>query len=179
MPVKDLLYGSILASGAECCVALAVETAGTQSDFVAEMNRKARQLGMNQTHFTNVTGLHHDEHYSTVRDLSLLLCEALKNKTFREIFTAKRFVVQPTNRHPQGMTLTSSLFAKMSSTSVKGGQILGGKTGYTQKAGLCLATLSIQNGKEYILVTTGAPGDHKTEQYHILDALSVYNACVA
>lgn len=176
--VKDLLYGSLLASGAECCAALAVTACGSQSAFVNEMNRKAKQLGMKHTHFTNPTGLHHDEHYSTVRDFSRLLCEALQNKTFRELFTSKRFVIQSTNRHPQGITLNSSLFSKISSSSVQGGQILGGKTGYTEKAGLCLATLSVIDGNEYILITAGAPGDHKSEQYHVLDAFTVYNTCV-
>lgn len=174
--VKDLLYGAILCSGAECCVALATDVAESQTAFVALMNQKARQLGMNNTHFTNVTGLHQDDHYSTVRDLALMLQNALKNKTFRQIFTSKRYSISSTNRHPQGMTITSSLFSKLSSSSVQGGQILGGKTGYTQQAGLCLATLAVQNGSESILITAGAPGDHKTEQFHIMDALNIYNA---
>ena len=174
--VKDLLYGAILCSGAECCVALATDVAESQTAFVALMNQKARQLGMNNTHFTNVTGLHQDDHYSTVRDLALMLQNALKNKTFRQIFTSKRYSISSTNRHLQGMTITSSLFSKLSSSSVQGGQILGGKTGYTQQAGLCLATLAVQNGSESILITAGAPGDHKTEQFHIMDALNIYNA---
>ena len=173
--VKDLMAGAILASGAECCAALAAETAGNQTGFVDMMNQKAQEIGMNSTHFSNATGLHNEQHVTTAKDLALLLRRALQNKTFRTIFTTKRYSVRPTNRHPQGITLTSSLFTKMSSASFPGGQILGGKTGYTNQAGLCLATLAVRDGTEYILITAGANGDHRTEQYNILDAMAVYN----
>lgn len=57
----------------------------------------------------------------------------------------------------------------------KGGQILGGKTGYTDEAGLCLASLAKKNGKDYILVTVGASGNPYSEQTNITDALTVYD----
>lgn len=53
--------------------------------------------------------------------------------------------------------------------------ILGGKTGYTDKAGLCLASLAEKDGKQYIFITTGAPGGHNTEQFNMTDAIAVYN----
>ena len=177
--VNDLFYGALLCSGAECCIALAVEAAGSQTAFVSAMNEKARQLGMHHTHFSNVTGLHQDDHYSAVQDLAVLLRNALQNETFRTIFTTKRHAIAPTSRHPQGMTVASSLFAKLSSPSFEDGQILGGKTGYTQQAGLCLATLAVKKGREWILVTAGAPGDHTTEAFHIIDAFHVYSMYAA
>jgi D-alanyl-D-alanine carboxypeptidase (penicillin-binding protein 5/6) len=61
------------------------------------------------------------------------------------------------------------------SAEFTGGSILGGKTGYTSEAGLCLASLAEKNGKEYILITAGAEGDHTTEQYNISDAFFVYS----
>ncbi|HBN81336.1 MAG TPA: D-alanyl-D-alanine carboxypeptidase, partial [Ruminococcaceae bacterium] len=60
--------------------------------------------------------------------------------------------------------------------AIPGGEILGGKTGYTEEAGLCLASLARKNGQEYTLVTAGAKGDHKSEQYDIDDACEVYRA---
>lgn len=69
----------------------------------------------------------------------------------------------------------ASLTKIMDSTEVTGGEILGGKTGYTEEAGLCLASLAQVNGKEYILVTAKANGTHQTEQFHILDAINVYS----
>lgn len=172
----DLLYGALLPSGAESCVGLAVRIAGTEKDFAELMNRKAAELGMTGTHFVNSTGLHDKNHYTTVRDLAVLLCYALQNDTFREIFTSSRHVIQPTNMHPDGITIYSTLFDKLSGQSVIDGEITGGKTGYTDKAGLCLASLAKVGGREYILITAGAKGNHYTEQFNITDALAVYNS---
>lgn len=170
----DLLYGMMLPSGAEASIGLATDIAGTEEAFVELMNNKAKQLGMENTHFHNVTGLHHPGHYSTVKDISELLHYAVKNDVFRKIFTADRHSISPTNRHPDGVTLTSTLFSKMETSDFLGGEILGGKTGYTEQAGLCLASLAKINGQEYILVTAGADGNQHTEQYNIADAFVVY-----
>lgn len=171
---KDLLYGSMLPSGAEASIGLANFIAGSEKRFVELMNEKAQQLGMKDTHFKNVTGLHNVDHYTSVKDISILLQYALTNNTFRDVFTAKRHSISPTNLHPEGITLWSTLFSKTSSDLPKG-EIIGGKTGYTEKAGLCLASLALINGQEYILVTAGAKGDHYTEQYNITDAITVYS----
>lgn len=171
----DLAYGALLPSGAECCIGLATKIAGTEQEFTRLMNQKAKKLGMNNTHFDNATGLQNENHYSTVKDLAVLLCDALKNDTFREIFTSVRHSTRPTNVHPDGITFYSSMFEKLGDPGIAGGKILGGKTGYTNEAGLCLASLAEKDGAEYILVTAGAKGDSKTEQYNITDALAVYN----
>lgn len=171
----DLLYGTLLPSGAECCIGLAHQIAGSEQNFVRMMNRKAVQLGMNNTHFTNATGLHDENHYTTVGDQAILLSYALQNDTFREIFTSSRHTTPPTNKHPGGITFYSTMFEKLKNPTVTGGKILGGKTGYTDEAGLCLASLAKVGQKEYILVTAGAKGNHKSEQYDIDDAFAVYN----
>ena len=90
----DLLYGAMLPSGAECCIALADTVGGSRNGFVEMMNKKAQQLGMNKTHFCDTTGLHDSDHYSTVRDIAVLLRYALKNDTFREIIESPRHSIQ-------------------------------------------------------------------------------------
>lgn len=115
--VRDLLYGALLPSGAECCEALAREVSGSEEAFVASMNRKAAALGMASTHFCNPTGLHDPE--------------------------------------------------------LRRGKFLGGKTGYTSAAGLCLASAAEVKGKTYLMVTAGAQGNHNTEPYHVDDAVNV------
>lgn len=172
--VRDLLYGALLPSGAECCETLARRVSGSEEAFAALMNQKAQELGMAHTHFCNSTGLHDEAHVSTVQDLAVLLRAALQNETFREIFTAERHTVQPTEQHPQGVTFHSSFLSKLDGSEVRGGNILGGKTGYTSEAGLCLASAAEIHGREYIFVTAGAPGNHSTEQYNITDAVNVY-----
>lgn len=173
---EDLLYGALLPSGAECCIGLADYVSGSETAFVARMNNKAAALGMSGTHFMNVTGLQNEKHYTTARDLGVLLRYALKNRTFRNIFTSPRHTVSATNKHPNGFTFHSTLFDKLKNPAIGGGAILGGKTGYTQDAGLCLASLAQKNGVEYILVTAGARGNHDTEQYDVEDAIEAYSA---
>lgn len=174
----DLLYGVLLPSGAESCRGLAEQIAGSERDFVRMMNQKAAVLGMHNTNFTNTIGLHEAEHYSTVKDLAVLLSYALQNDTFREVFTSSRHSTRPTNKHPDGITFYSTICEVLSNASISGGKLLGGKTGYTREAGLCLASLAQVGEQEYILITAGAKGDHNTEQYNITDALTVYNSLV-
>jgi len=174
--VIDLLYGVMLPSGAECCTALADHIAGSEREFVELMNQKAKELGMKDTHFENTTGLHNNNHYTTVKDLSILLRYALQNKNFRKVFTTFRHSIPPTNKHPAGMTLYSTMYEELGDQSIMGGEILGGKTGYTAKAGQCIASLAKVGDHEYILITAGARGDYYTEQYNITDALTVYNS---
>ncbi len=173
--LRDLLYGILLPSGAECCMTFAYRIAGTEEAFVEMMNRKAEELGLDNTHFCNATGLHDPDHYSTVEDLAVLLRYALQSETFREAFTGSRYSTLPSEQHPDGFTFVSTMFRYMDSAEVPGGRILGGKTGYTEEAGQCLASLAEVNGREYILVTAQAPGSHTTEQFHILDAVDVYS----
>lgn len=173
--LKELLYGILLPSGAECCMAFADQIAGSEEGFVAMMNEKAEELGMKDTHFCNPTGLHDPRHYSTVKDISVLLQYALRSEDFRAAFCTGSYNVSPTEQHPQGFTLTSTMFQYLDGTEILGGEILGGKTGYTEEAGLCLASLAEVSGRKYILVTAKADGTHETEPFHILDAVNVYS----
>lgn len=172
---RELLYGVLLPSGAECCMEFAYRIAGSEEAFAAMMNEKAQELGLYDTHFCNATGLHDPQHYSTVGDIAQLLQYALQNETFREAFTSSRYSTFPTAHHPDGFTFYSTMFTAMESAEVTGGVILGGKTGYTEEAGLCLASLAQIDGKEYILVTANAAGSHRTEPFHTIDATNVYS----
>lgn len=172
--VLDLLYGTMLPSGAESAVALAQHCFGSEAACAMAMNGKADVLGMHRTHFTNVTGLHDDDHYSTVRDLSKLLMYALDNETFRKIFTTSVYETEKTKEHPEGLVLESTLFKRVSLETLNDITLLGGKTGFTDKAGLCLATLASCGGEEYILITAGAKAKSASSPFHIIDAVHVY-----
>ena len=174
----DLLYGALLPSGAESCIGLADYIAGSEEDFVGMMNQKAADLSMHNTHFENSTGLQNENHYTTVKDMAILLSYTLQNDTFREIFTSSRHSTQPTNKHPDGITFYSTIFEELNNQNIIDGEFLGGKTGYTDEAGLCLASLAQVGKQEYILISAGAKGDHHSEQYNITDALAVYNSIV-
>ncbi|WP_413377651.1 D-alanyl-D-alanine carboxypeptidase family protein [Alkalihalobacillus sp. 1P02AB] len=176
----DLLYGTLLPSGAEASVALANHIAGSEMNFVELMNQKANELHMNDTTFANVTGLDQENHYSTVYDMALLLKEALKNPTFKEIFTSERYTTGSTNLRSEGITFNSTMFQMMEGEPMMPNvNILGGKTGYTRQAGLCLASYAIVDGVEYILVTAGADGSSQTAPFHTIDALYIYKNVLA
>lgn len=168
----DLLYGVMLPSGAECCIALADTIAGSEEGFVELMNQKAEKLGMDGTHFCDTTGLHDPDHYSTAKDIAILLKYAIRNDTFREIIESPYYSTPGTNIHPDGITFYSSMFNNLPDPSMTGGKILGGKTGFTNDAGLCLASFAEIDGTEYILVTAGA---FSAGTPHITDAVTIYN----
>ena len=172
--VRDLVYGVILPSGAECCLALADSISGSEEAFVQKMNQKARSIGMKNTSFKDCTGLHDPEHYSTAYDIALLLKYALHNDDFRAVIESHFHSTPATNVHPDGITYYSTMFKNMSDTTVTGGEILGGKTGYTSEAGHCLASFATIYDREYILVTAGAPAD-ATGVPHLLYAKTIYN----
>lgn len=174
--IRDLLYGALLPSGAECCMELAIQASGSESAFVEQMNKKVKELGLTQTHFTNCTGLHNDDQYSTPHEIAIILQEALKNKTFHEVFTTHYYSVAPTSVHPDGFTFWSTMFKNMEADLVIGGEIMGGKTGYTDEAGHCLASMAEIDGREYIQVTAGWASQPRVSLYHINDAFLGYNA---
>lgn len=167
--IEDLLYGTLLASGADATGTLADAIAGSEESFVTLMNNKAHELGLNDTHFVNASGLHDPAHVSSVRDISKLFRYAIENPIFYQILTSKSY----STHVPNELTITSSLLTKIPGGE---GAILGGKTGYTPEAGLCLASIIEKDGKRYIFVTTNAVGQAWTPPFHIEDALTAYDS---
>lgn len=173
--VEDLLYGAILSSGADATTTLAKAISGSEEQFAKLMNKKAKELGMENTNFVNASGLHNPNHYTTLKDLSKLLSYALENEQFKKIFTTSSHITKPLNSVKSGIVLNSTLFNKLWKPKLDNGvTIIGGKTGYTPQAGLCLASLAEKDGKEYYFITVNAKGESKYA-YHIEDAVLVYS----
>lgn len=173
--VIDLLYGVMLPSGADASIGLARYIAGSESAFADLMNEKAAELGCIDTHFVNSTGLHDINHRTTARDILTILKYALKNDLFRTIFTTDSYTTGETNMRAEGLTFRSTVFRAFTNNGYEIGNVIGGKTGYTIEAKLCLATLAKTPTKEYILITLGAgEGDNQTA-YHVMDAIKIYD----
>ncbi len=173
--VIDLLYGVLLPSGADACLTLANAISGNEQAFAKKMTEKARELGANNTNFTNSTGLHDNNHYTTVRDLSTILKYALKNDTFKTIFTTEKYTTFATNKHLDGLTFSNTTFTAFKRAGITNNYVLGGKTGYTGEAALCLATFAKKNEREYILVTVGASTPNASRgTNHVVDANYIY-----
>ena len=90
---KDLLYASMLPSGADATQSIAILSSGSVDNFVEKMNKLAEKIELKNTHFVNVTGLDVDGHYSTADDMRKLLVYALKNNLFKEIYTTKDYTL--------------------------------------------------------------------------------------
>lgn len=171
---RDLLYATLLPSGAEAARALARVAAGSQADCITMMNDRAHALGMTNSHFTNVTGLHDPDHYTTVYDLSLLLTAALKNDNFTKAFSTFSYTTTTTAQHPQGLRLTSTLTPRIQQLQREAEPIIGAKTGYTEEAQLCLASVGEYEGVTRAIITIGAVGDGRSEPTHLVDAYFLY-----
>lgn len=169
---SEILHAIMLESGGEATEALANHVAGSYEAFVELMNLKARQLGMNDTHFVTATGLHDDFHVTTANDIAILLKYALDIPEFREMFTRESYELETPNSITD--TLQSTLFRFALTTEFEGGEILGGRTGFTTPAGLCLASLATNGDEEFILITFGASVTDEHRIAHILDALMIY-----
>lgn len=155
---KDLLYGLILPSGADSAVGLAEMISGSEEEFVKLMNKKCEELGLTHTHFTNTSGLHNEDHYTTPVEMAMILQYAMENETCAEILSTYQYTTQATEKHPEGILLTSTMFSRMYGNEVGGVEIKAGKTGYTQEAKHCLVSYAESDGKKYIAVTAGAEG---------------------
>ena len=171
--LEEVLYAIMLPSGAEATWALTNHVAGSYEGFVDLMNIKAQELGMVDTHFVTATGLHDDNHYTTANDIAILLTYALENPIFRDIFTARHFQLNSPNTRGDFMEATLYTFAP--TLEFDGGEIIGGRTGFTTPAGRCLASLATNGIDEFILITFGAlDPDFTNTTIHILDALTIY-----
>lgn len=155
---KDLMYGLILPSGADGAVGLAEMISGSEEEFVKLMNKKCEELGLTNTHFTNTSGLHNEDHYTTPVEMAMILQYAMENETCAEILSTYQYTTQATEKHPDGILLTSTMFSRMYGNEVGGVEIKAGKTGYTQEAKHCLVSYAESDGKKYIAVTAGAEG---------------------
>lgn len=163
---NDLLYGTLLKSGADATEILAHSISGSESEFVKLMNEKAKQLNMNNSSFSNVIGIEGENHYSCASDLLILLKYALKNEKFKEVFTSSTYILN------EDTEFKGPVYKMNTDEELNMKYIKGAKTGYTSKAGLCLASYAKNKDTEFILITIGA--DYKEKLQHLLDSKKIY-----
>ncbi len=152
--IKDLLYGTILPSGADAAMCLAEYVAGSQEAFVDLMNDKLKELGLSDTaHFTNCIGIYNKDHYCTLIDMAMILKAAEENKLCHEVLNARKYTTSVTEAHPEGI-LISNWFLRRIEDKDTHGEVVGAKTGFVNQSGCCGASYQISNdGTHYICVT--------------------------
>lgn len=165
---RDLLYASMLPSGADATISIAISISNDIASYVAKMNELAKKIGLLNTHFTNVTGLDEENHYSTVNDILTLLKYALNNPIFKEIYTTKEYTLS------NGLKVKSTINNYNKYLNLDTSRILGSKTGFTLQAGLCFSAIFTSNNHEFITITLGAKRING-KPYNIIDTLELIN----
>jgi D-alanyl-D-alanine carboxypeptidase (penicillin-binding protein 5/6) len=144
--IEDLLRGVIIQSGNDACIVLAEGLAGSEQAFVEEMNKKAQEIGLTGSHFTNVTGLPDPDHYMTARDLVSLAKHIITDyPQFYKFESERDFTyngIKQGNRNPL-------LYKDMGADGLK--------TGHTDEAGYCLTASALRDNRRIIMVLAGLP----------------------
>ncbi len=145
--LRGLLYGLLLQSGNDAAMAIACHTAGSETEFVALMNRRATELGMRDSSFANPSGLNDDMHYSSAYDMALAARACLKNETVAEICATR------------SITIGTRTFVNHNKLLYRYEGCVGMKTGFTEKAGRTLVSAATRDGQTLICVTLNDGND--------------------
>lgn len=147
--VDNLIKSIVVCSANDSCIAMSEKIAGGEEEFVARMNKKAAELGCADTLFANCTGLPRDTQYSCAKDVALMFSNLIKNEEyFRYSKIWLEDFAHPDNR-TTSMTNTNKLIRKYSFCD-------GGKTGFTNEAGFCLASTAKKSDLRLVSVVLGA-----------------------
>lgn len=143
--VDELLRGMIVQSGNDACIALAEAVAGSEASFTDIMNKEAERLGMQNTHFTNTTGLPDPNHYTTAHDLTLLASAIIRDfPDFYPLYSLKEYTYNNITQPNRNRLLWLDP------------HVDGMKTGWTKNAGYCLITSATRDKRRLISVVIGA-----------------------
>lgn len=151
--LHDLLYGLMLSSGNDAANVIAYVLDGSVEGFVAQMNRKAKELGLSNTNFATPSGLDARDHYTTAYDLARLAFFAMKNETFSKVVSTQKATLNYGNPPYRRSLSNHNKMLKLYDGAV------GIKTGFTKKSGRCLVSAAKRDGKFVIAVTLNAPDD--------------------
>ena len=169
MSFQDYLYCALVKSANEACNVIAVAVSGSIGAFVAEMNRRATELGAEDTFFSDTNGLASVNHYTTAKDLFLITQEAMKHELFAEAVDTLSYEIEATNTHAKRILKNSNALLTMD--GVYGDDYIylpaaGVKTGYTRAAGYCLVSTAEKNGVRLLAVLLGCGGPMNTGEEH-------------
>ena len=148
--LEELLKGVAIASGNDAAVAIAEYIGGTESDFVNLMNKRAKELGMTNTHFVNCNGLPAEGHVSTARDIAIMSRELLKHPKILNYSSIYMETISEGRKSPIELVNHNKLVRFFEGCD-------GLKTGYTSEAKYCISATAKRNGVRMLAVIMGAP----------------------
>ena len=179
LTVYELLQVLLVHSANDAANVLAEHISGSISEFSNLMNAKAIELGCTDTHFVNPSGIHNNDHYSTAKDLAIIMKYCMKNSDFRKIVSMPSCTIAETNKSDKRtFTNTNGLIINNSSKSSSNyyyEYCIGGKTGYTSQAKNCLISVSSKDDLELICVILGAAQTENGLSARYIDSKTLYN----
>lgn len=153
LTVKQLLEVLLVHSANDAANVLAYHVSGSLEAFASLMNQKVSELGLQNTHFTNPSGAHDDNHYTTAYDLAIIMKYCMKNSTFRNLSGLKYCKIPATNKYDERVfNTTNELLTHNNSSNYYYKYAIAGKTGYTTQAKNCLVSVSNKDDLELICV---------------------------
>ena len=155
--VKDMIFGALLKSANDACLALAIKIAGSESAFCSMMNERAAELGCTNTSFVTCYGISNSGacNSSSARDMAIILNECCEHEDFKDIATTFQHTMPPTNLYTDSRTI-SNANRFISTQEYSYDYYIGGKTGYAEGAGYTQVAASEKNGRRLITVILGA-----------------------
>ena len=168
LTLEQLMYCMMVASANDASVVIAQHVGGTYENFIDLMNRKAQEIGCQDTHYGNAHGLHDAQTYTTARDVCKILKYGLENPLFKEMFTTIRYQIPATNRSAERtMRTTNNLMWDNPDNKYYDDRVDGGKTGATDAAGRCLAITTERNDMNFLCLVMGAKTSYAADGYTI------------
>lgn len=168
---QNLLDMFLIQSANEIGYIFAEHISGSIEDFAKLMNKKALELGCKNSNFTNPSGIHDENHYSTAYDMALIAKYCMKNSTFRNVVSKTSCTVEATDKYEKRyFRNTNDLLNSSSKYYYK--YAIGTKTGYTSQAKRCLVATSLKDGLELITVVLGAQSATPDSRY--LDTINLF-----
>ena len=154
MTVNDMLKAILVVSANDCTVAMAEHLAGSEATFVSQMNERAAELGMTNTHFENSTGLPAENHYTCAKDIAIMTRELLR---YPDVFSYTTIWMDSLRGGEMGLTNTNKLVRFYPGAT-------GMKTGFTSSAGYCMSATATRENMNLIAVVMKADtSDHRFE----------------
>lgn len=158
LTMEQALHGILLASANEVSMAVAEHISGTVENFVDLMNERAKEIGAKNTHFANPHGFHNDDHYTTAYDMALIMQQAITNEEFLRFISTTKYEIPPTNIVNETRYLHNSNKLILKTSPYYYEYCVGGKTGYTDKAGNTLVAYAKKDDIELISVVMKSKG---------------------
>lgn len=171
--IEELLNCLLIPSANDAGFALAIHISGSVEEFANLMNQKAKEIGCQNSNFTNPSGIHNENHYSTAKDMSKIALYATRYPQLTNIMCKTSYTLHPNSNYPRTFETTNTLIKPNEPTYYE--YATGMKTGFTAPAGACIIASAKKDNMEFIAVVLNAPeGDANITSYRDLDCKALF-----